>query len=482
MIKGEQTVDTKDILFSDATTLASKIANREITSLYATETYITHLKKVNSKINCLVENRFDEALKEAKIIDTTIKQNRMKHKKLLGVPISMKESFDITGMKTTGGLIHLKNAVRDKDAEVVARLKSEGAIILGKTNTSALCFCQESDNKLYGRTNNPWDLTKTAGGSSGGEAALIAVGGAAAGIGSDIGGSIRFPSHFNGVIGFKSGHHQVSQDGSFPKAEIPLQERMLGIGPITKSVQDAKIIYNLIAKQPASRRNLTNFTITFLPRMNYPMSDETEAMLTRVQKQVENEFEILREVPPFFEQSALLWQEMMSVDAGESIAQITFNQKKRRETREYIKELLTRKSNIHRYLSWALIGAKLFKPSQKRIKELNDIIRRGDELLNNYLDDKILIFPVYHTSTLRHGHLYKEIFSIRKTFLKYMPYVAYANVWGLPALIIPIENDKQHMPMAVQLISKNGNEDALFQLGEWLEDLNRGYVRCQKYD
>src|SRR5690606_27977632 len=139
---------------------------------------------------------------------------------------------------------------------------------------------------------------------------------------------------------------------------------------------------------------------------------------------------------PFFDQSALLWQEMMSVDGGESIAKITFNQKKRRETSEYIKEMLTRKSDIHRYLSWALIGAKLFKPSQKRINELNDTIRKGDEQLNNYLDDRILIFPVYHTSALRHGHLYKEIFSIRKTFLKYMPYVAYANVWGLPALII----------------------------------------------
>lgn len=482
MIKAKHTVDTKDILAMDATTLASKIANQEISSLYATKTYIEHLKKANSKINCLVENRFDEALKEAKIIDATIKQNRMKHKKLLGVPISMKESFDVTGMKTTGGLIHLKNAVRDKDAEIVARLKSEGAIILGKTNTPALCFCQETDNKLYGRTNNPWDLTKTSGGSSGGEAALLAVGGAAAGIGSDIGGSIRFPSHFNGVIGFKSGHRQVSQDGSFPQANIPLQERMLGIGPITKSVKDANIMYIIISKQPAPRRDLTNFTITILPHMHYPMSDDTEAMLTKVQKQMEDEFDTLREVPPFFDQSALLWQEMMSVDGGESIAKITFNQKKRRETSEYIKEMLTRKSDIHRYLSWALIGAKLFKPSQKRINELNDTIRKGDEQLNNYLDDRILIFPVYHTSALRHGHLYKEIFSIRKTFLKYMPYVAYANVWGLPALIIPIQNDKQHMPMAVQLISKNGNEDALFQLGEWLEGLNRGYIRCTTFD
>ncbi|MBO1914857.1 amidase, partial [Microvirga sp. 3-52] len=99
------------------------------------------------------------------------------------------------------------------DAELVKKLKSEGAIILGKTNTPELCFCQETDNKLYGRTNNARDTSRTAGGSSGGEAVMISVGGAAAGLGSDIGGSIRFPCHFNGVIGFKSGNSQVSSVG-----------------------------------------------------------------------------------------------------------------------------------------------------------------------------------------------------------------------------------------------------------------------------
>lgn len=222
--------------------------------------------------------------------------------------------------------------------------------------------------------------------------------------------------------------------------------------------------------------------MTILPRMNYPMSDETEAMLTMVQKQMEDEFNTLREVPPFFDQSALLWQEMMSIDGGQGMAEITFANNKRKEFREYMKEIFTGKSDVHRYLSWALIGANLFKPSEKRVLEINSLIAQGDKKLDDYLDERILIFPVYHTGALKHGRVYKEIFSIRKTFLKYMPYVAYANVWGLPALIIPIENDKQHMPMAVQLISKNGNEDALFQLGEWLVGLNRGYVRCQKYD
>ena len=95
---------------------------------------------------------------------------------LFGVPISMKESFDVAGMQTTGGLIGRKGFVQEHDAEVVRKLKAEGAIIIGKTNTPELCFCQETDNKLYGRTNNPWNLERTAGGSSGGEGAAIAIG------------------------------------------------------------------------------------------------------------------------------------------------------------------------------------------------------------------------------------------------------------------------------------------------------------------
>ena len=177
----------------------------------------------------------------------------------------MKESFDVAGMQTTGGLLARKGFVQEHDAEVVRKLKAEGAIIIGKTNTPELCFCQETDNKLYGRTNNPWNMERTAGGSSGGEGAAIAIGAAAAGLGSDIGGSIRFPSHFNGVIGFKSGKGQVSQAGSFPFVEDAWQQRMLGIGPMTKSVRDAKLIYSIIADHPMEKRDLNRFFHKCIP-------------------------------------------------------------------------------------------------------------------------------------------------------------------------------------------------------------------------
>lgn len=241
-------VTTEFVLDADATTIQQMIQKGELTSTEVVTIYSEHIERVNPVVNSIVEKRFTKALREAEGVNRRI-VNEKSVGKLLGVPISMKDSFDVKGMATTGGLSHRKNKMEGNDAEVVRKLKQEGAIILGKTNTPELCLCQETDNKLYGRTNNPRDLTRTAGGSSGGEAATIALGAAAAGLGSDIGGSIRLPSHFNGVVGFKPGKFQVSSAGSFPQEENPLQSRMLGIGPITKSVRDAALIYSIIAKE-----------------------------------------------------------------------------------------------------------------------------------------------------------------------------------------------------------------------------------------
>ena len=134
------------------------------------------------------------------------------------------------------------------------------------------------------------------------------------------------------------------------------------------------------------------------------------------------------------------------------------------------------------YLSCALIGANLFKPSQKRIKEIELFLREGDKTLNSYLQNRLLIFPVYHRSALKHGELFKEIFSINKTYKQYMPYIAYANVWGLPSLTVPIGFDDNNLPIGIQIISKIGNEDAIFRLGKKLEDKFGGYIRSTVYD
>lgn len=471
----------ESILNMDATSIADAIKSGELSSYEVVNTYIEHLKKVNPIINAVVEERYAEALLEARAKDN--QTNNTDKGPLFGVPISVKEAFNVAKMKTTGGLVNRKDLIAREDADVVLQLKRAGAIILGKTNTPALCFCQETDNKLYGRTNNPWDITRTAGGSSGGEGALLGAGGAAAGIGSDIGGSIRFPSHFNGVIGFKPGKNQVPSNGHFPADDIPLQKRMSGMGPMGKSVRDMELMYQIIATNPTAKKSLEDVNIEILPnKTKFPISNKIRHALNSMEQFLSNSFSVNRKVPPYFGESAQLWQEIMSIDGGKSMEKLAFNKDRSHVLAAYAKEKLTKKTQVHSYLSWALIGAKLFKPSMSRIREIETIIKQGDDELSDYLKNRVLIFPVYHTGAREHGNVFREIFSIRKTFRDYMPFVAYANVWGLPSLTIPVGIDENDMPIAVQIMSMNGNEDAIFHLGKVVEENFRGYVRCSKLD
>lgn len=471
------------ILDMDATALAEKLRKKEITSVEIVTTYMNHIKKVNPHINALIEERFDEALQEAEQFDLEKTSGPKRKGRLAGVPISVKEAINVANMKTTGGLEHRQDLIAREDATVIKKLKKEGAIILGKTNTPALSFCQETDNKLYGRTNNPWDLNRTAGGSTGGEGALLATGGSAVGIGSDIGGSIRFPAHFNGVVGFKPGKSQVSDEGHYPEVTHPLQQRMLAVGPLGKSVRDMELLYRILTDTTSTSTFLEEYKIEILSdRVDYPLSEKSKKCITAIEDFLDQLTYTKRGIPPLFDESALLWQEMMSVDGSATIEQEAYSNDRSNVFQSFLKEKLTQRTSIHPYLSWAILGSKMFKPSKRRVREIEEIITQGDEWISDYLRNRLLIFPVYHTGALPHGEVYKEIFSIKKTFLEYMPYTAYANVWGLPSLTLPIGKDENDMPISIQIISTIGNESAIFRLGKIIEKKFHGYQRCQRLD
>lgn len=467
-----------EILDMDAVSLSAEIASCRISSLDAVNTYIMHINQINPVLNCLVENRFAQARREAQEIDAKLARGEDAGR-LGGVPLTIKEAFDIAGMKTTGGLPYLQDRVMEADSEVVMRLKQEGAVFLGKTNTPILCFCQETDNKLYGRSNNPWDMTRTTGGSSGGEGSLIGAGGAAVGIGSDIGGSIRFPSHCNGVIGFKSGRDQVPNTGSFPPFTVSLQERMLGIGALAKSVRDARLINEILAFSPPLSRDLDQFSLTMpLDNLLYPVDRPVHDCLTEVYNFLTRQMETVDAPPPYYTEAAQLWQLIMSMGIDDVVA-LAFGRKPPRLYLEYLREVLFKSSELHRFFTWVMIGAKMFAPGPQKVKEVEISIASGDQTVNHYLDDRLLILPVYHCGAPPHGEVIREIFSIRRTFLRYMPFVAYPNVWGLPSLIVPVAEDPAGMPIGIQIISRVGNEDAIFKLGELIEKNFRGYHRAQ---
>ncbi|MFA5537187.1 MAG: amidase [Bacillota bacterium] len=471
-----------NLLDLDAGILSEKIKAGEVRITSAVEAYINHLKKVNPIINALVQARFTAAMEEAQEKERLLARGRVTGR-LFGVPISVKESFDVAGMRTTGGLLHRKDAVAPRDGDAIALLRREGAIILGKTNTPTICFAQETDNKLFGQTNNPWDLTRTAGGSSGGEAALIAVGGAAVGIGSDIGGSIRFPSHFNGVIGFKSGNKQVSDKGHFPPTHEPLQQRMLGLGAISKSVADAELLNDLISSFPTRKNNPSQFRLTVLSgQPGIPLSEKTETTLDTIKELLSFDYRVDELLPPYFDQYSSMWQLIMSHDEGKGMVANGLNETNFNPGWEYLKEIITGKSEYHRYLSWAVFGSRLFKPSKSKLARLRTWLMEADQRAQQYFSNRVLIMPVYHTTALPHGKVFDEIMSIRRTFLRYMPYVALPNVLGLPVLTVPVDVDDRNLPLGVQLISAIGNENAIFHFGKLLEKEFRGYVRCTKYD
>src|SRR5690625_3229895 len=258
---------------------------------------------------------------------------------------------------------------------------------------------------------------------------------------------------------------------------------MSSIGPIGKSVRDVQLVYELIQKEKVKKALYEKMQIEILPNDNgFPLSKHTANLLDQIRDYVSSIYTTNVSIPPFFNDSATIWQEIMSVDGGKEIKDLAFNTDRVNVYKHYLKEKLTNNTATHVYLSWALSGANMFKPSQKRVKEIESFIEEGDIILDSYLKNRLLIFPVYHRGALKHGELYKEIFSIKKTYTKFMPYIAYANVWGLPSLTIPVGFDTNGLPIGIQIMSKSGNEHSLFRLGNLLETEFGGYVRSTIYD
>ena len=232
-----------DILSLPVVALAAAIRKGDITSEAAVRAYLDRIDAVNPKLNAVVQLRRDAAIADAQAADRVPADRRGA---LHGVPITIKDSLDVAGVISTGGTKGRAQYVPPHDATVVARLRAAGAIVLGKTNTPDLTMSFETNNLVYGRTNNPFDVTRTPGGSSGGAAAIVAAGGSPLDIGSDTGGSIRVPSHFCGIAGIKPTSGRVSRAGHIIDFGGPA-ESLTHIGPLARHVDDLAFALSIIA-------------------------------------------------------------------------------------------------------------------------------------------------------------------------------------------------------------------------------------------
>ena len=232
-------------IYRSTSEIARAILSRETSSEEVVRAHLARIEEVTPKLNAVVELASERALLEARNADAALARGDASGA-LHGVPMTIKDSFDTEGVVTTGGTQGRADFVPERDATVVARLRRAGAILLGKTNTPELTLSFETTNLVYGRTSNPYDLTRTPGGSSGGAAAIVVAGGAPFDIGSDYGGSIRLPAHYCGIAGIKPTAGRVPRTGHIYPFGGYL-DAFQQIGPLARTVDDLSFLLPLIA-------------------------------------------------------------------------------------------------------------------------------------------------------------------------------------------------------------------------------------------
>ncbi len=313
------------IQFTSASELLAQLAAKQISSVEVLQHFITRIEAHDGAINAVVVRDFDRALACAREADLRRQCGRPDALgRLHGLPLTVKESFDIAGLRTTWGMRSRAGHRADADADAVSRLVAEGAIVFGKTNVpEGLADCQTA-NPLYGRTNNPWDLTRTCGGSSGGSAAALAAGFTCAELGSDLAGSLRTPAHFCGVYSHKPSYGLVSQIGHALDADTTPSDLTV-IGPMARSASDLRLLFNCIAGPgepeatgwrlalPEARgRRLGDFRVAVLPDHHVCEVDASirEAIVT-LARNLQREGATVDFAPEWPVDLELCWQDYM---------------------------------------------------------------------------------------------------------------------------------------------------------------------------
>jgi amidase len=260
---------TRNMVFATTTELAKLIRSRRASAVEVLDAHLAQIAQHNPALNAIVTLDAERAQARAKEADAALARGEV-WGLLHGVPVTIKDSFATTGLRTTSGYPPLADYVPAEDATVVARLKAAGAIVLGKTNLPLLVHGFQSDNPVFGRSNNPWNLARTPGGSTGGGAAALAAGMSPLEIGSDHGGSVRIPAHYCGLFSIKPTERRVPLTGHIP--ELPGQPRSVRHvatpGPLARCVEDLRIALQVIAGPDPAQPEIPPVPLTPVPKQS----------------------------------------------------------------------------------------------------------------------------------------------------------------------------------------------------------------------
>ncbi|MCB9531886.1 MAG: amidase [Myxococcales bacterium] len=463
--------------------LARRIARRELSSGEVVETHIRHVERVNPTLNAVVAERFDAARAEARAADERIRRDGADGlPAFFGVPCSIKECFALEGMPNTAGLVARAGRPAAADATAVARVRRAGAIPLGVTNTSELCMWMESNNRVYGRTNNPYDPTRIVGGSSGGEGAIVAAGGTPFGLGSDIGGSIRLPAFFNGVFGHKPSGGLVPGTGQFPMAENEAL-RYLATGPLARRAEDLHPFVAAVAGPDGADAgcaamelgdprevSLDGVPVVIVDENGWrgPSAELREALERAAAALERRGARVERRKFPALRRSFEIWATLL----GDAEGEWTFRTHLEAGTKKNLGAELLRFAagrSVHTLPALVLAGTERFSEaiggSADAARAARDALR--DEL-TAAMGSGVLLHPPYTRAAPRHNRPLL-------TPLDFV-YTGIFNVLELPVTQVPVGLSSEGLPLGVQIVAPHGADHRSIRVAEVLEVELGGWV------
>jgi Asp-tRNA(Asn)/Glu-tRNA(Gln) amidotransferase A subunit family amidase len=427
------------------------------------EEHIRRIERLNPVLNAIVDFDPDDVRSQARRV-------KAGKGKLAGLPITIKSAISVAGRLCEIGSVLRQGDVAEGDAVAVARLRAEGAIILGTTNCPEFLMAYETDNLLHGRTNNPWDPDRTPGGSSGGEAAAIAAGLSAAGLGSDSGGSVRVPAHFSGICTLKPTSGRISPVGHVPACVGPFTT-LGAIGPMARSIADVELLFRLVSEPSfldsagtgAAYRPVTMAEAKRL-RIGYfeddglvPVTSETRRAVCLAADALRRQgFDVQEYRPTSLEAARELW-DVFFVQCGAMF---------------YAPEISGRRSDLSPVFLDFLAQADRRSPLSAAC--LLDAWAQMDLVSSRLLSEMeafpILITPVCSVPAFRHGERGWRIEGETVGYLDAMRYAQWFNLLGAPAAVVPVGASASGLPIGVQIAGKPFSDEAVLTVASAIEN------------
>lgn len=471
------------LLVASALDLAAVLRARRVSSEELVSAHIAEARRLAPRLHAIVHERFDEALEEARAADRRIVSGDVAElPPLWGVPCTIKESFALRGMPNSAGLVSRRHIRAAEDGVTVRRLREAGAIPIGVTNTSELCMWYESENRVYGRTNNAYSEAHIAGGSSGGEGSIVGAGASPFGLGSDVGGSIRLPAFFNGVFGHKASPGTVPNGGQFPAMEGE-GNRLLATGPLSRSARDLWPLLRTLSGpsdgEPTChgvlRGDPSDVAIGALDVLDVEdngvlavSSELRQAQYEAARALARRGAKVRRFRSARFGSSLSLWAARMAETAGASFASLLGGGKEIFALGELARWLLGRSPHTLPALGLALVEKVPTRWLEGRVGSLAMLAALRRELDDALGESGVMLFPSFPRTAPRH----REPLLRPYEFM----YTALFNALELPVTQVPLGLSRAGLPLGVQVVAREGADALTVATALALEDACGGWV------